>query len=134
MTTMSLSQTPQHFGLPDTAIQAIQQVLAAHPEVEQAIVYGSRALGRQRPASDIDLTLIGPTISFGTLARIESELDDLLLPWMINLSRLADLSHPPLLAHIERVGQVLYRRRKGPDGHHGAPSPDRVAGFSGTPA
>jgi predicted nucleotidyltransferase len=110
MTTTSLPTTPQRFGLPEAAIQAIQHVLAAHPEVEQAIVYGSRALGRQRAASDIDLTLIGPAISFGTLARIEAELDDLLLPWMIDLSRLADLSHPPLLDHIERVGQVLYRR------------------------
>jgi hypothetical protein len=53
------------------------------------------AMGRQRPASDIDLTLIGAAIGFGTLARIEAELDDLLLPWMIDLSRLADLSHPP---------------------------------------
>jgi predicted nucleotidyltransferase len=114
MTTTTQPQTPQHFGLPESAIQAIQQVLAAHPEVEQAIVYGSRAMGRQRPASDIDLTLIGAAIDFGTLARIEAELDDLLLPWMIDLSRLADLSHPPLLAHVERVGQVLYRRSDGP--------------------
>jgi predicted nucleotidyltransferase len=110
MTTTPQPQTPQRFGLPETAIQAIQQVLAAHPEVEQAIVYGSRAMGRQRPASDIDLTLVGPAVGFSTLARIEAELDDLLLPWMIDLSRLDDLSHPPLLAHIERVGQVLYRR------------------------
>jgi predicted nucleotidyltransferase len=108
MTTAVQPQTPHRFGLPEHAIQAIQQVLAAHPEVEQAIVYGSRALGRQRLASDIDLTLIGPAIGLSTLARIEVELDDLLLPWMIDLSRLADLSHPPLLAHIERVGQVLY--------------------------
>ncbi len=43
MTTISQPQAPQRFGLPETAIQAIQQVLAAHPEVEQAIVYGSRA-------------------------------------------------------------------------------------------
>jgi predicted nucleotidyltransferase len=114
MTTTTPPQTPQRFGLPETAIQAIQKVLAAHPEVEQAIVYGSRAMGRQRPASDIDLTLIGPAIGLGTLARIEAELDDLLLPWMIDLSRLADLSHPPLLAHVEQVGQVLYRRGYGP--------------------
>lgn len=115
MTTTVQPQTPQRFGLPEHAIQAIQQVLTAHPEVEQAIIYGSRALGRQRPASDIDLTLIGPAISFSTLARIETELDELLLPWMIDLSRLADLSHPPLLAHIERVGQVLYCRGDRPD-------------------
>jgi predicted nucleotidyltransferase len=110
MTTTAPPQTPRRFGLPEHAIRAIQQVLAAHPEVEQAMVYGSRALGRQRPASDIDLTLIGPTIGFGSLALIEAELDDLLLPWMIDLSRLADLNHSPMLAHIERVGQVLYRR------------------------
>ena len=115
MTTSSQPQASQRFGLPETAIQAIQQVLAAHPEVEQALVYGSRALGRQRPASDIDLTLIGPAISFGTLAQIEAELDELLLPWMIDLSRLADLSHPPLRDHIARVGQVLYERAHRPD-------------------
>ena len=83
--------------------------------MEQALVYGSRALGRQRPASDIDLTLIGPAISFSTLVQIEAELDDLLLPWMIDLSRLGDLSHPPLRYHIKQVGQVLYCRGDRPD-------------------
>ena len=115
MTTTPELQAPQRFGLPEAAVQAIQQVLAAHPEVEQARVYGSRALGLQRPASDIDLTLSGPAISSSTLAQIEAELDDLLLPWMIDLSRLADLSHPPLLDHIARVGQVLYNRADRPD-------------------
>lgn len=115
MTSTPELQTSQRFGLPEAAIQAIQQVLAAHPEVEQALVYGSRALGRERPASDIDLTLTGPAISSSTLAQIEAELDDLLLPWMIDLSRLADLSHRPLLDHIARVGQVLYNRADRPD-------------------
>ena len=115
MTATSQPPTPQRFGLPEHAIQAIQQVLAAHPEVEQAIVYGSRALGRQRPASDIDLTLIGPAISAATLAHIDAELDDLLLPWMIDLSCLASVDHPALLAHIDRAGVELYRRLDAPD-------------------
>lgn len=100
----------RHTGLPASAIHAIQQVLLAYPEVEAAILYGSRALGRHRPASDIDLTLIGPGISSGTLARIDADLDDLLLPWVIDLSCLASIHHPALLAHIARVGVVLYRR------------------------
>jgi predicted nucleotidyltransferase len=111
---MSLSPSPAALastGLPETAITAIQQVLAAHTEVEQAILYGSRALGRQRPASDIDLTLIGSGISATALARIDADLDDLLLPWVIDLSCLASITHPALLAHIERVGQVLYQRQ-----------------------
>lgn len=115
MTTTSPTQIPPRHGLPETAILAIQQVLTAHPQVERAILYGSRAMGSHRPASDIDLTLIGAAISFSTMAQIEAELDDLLLPWMIDLSCLSDLRHPALLDHIERVGQVLYRR---PDPPH----------------
>jgi predicted nucleotidyltransferase len=84
--------------------------LARYPQVELAVLYGSRAIGRHRPASDIDLTLVGRDLDASTLAGIEADLDDLLLPWMIDLSSFSDLNHPPLLVHIERVGQVFYRR------------------------
>jgi predicted nucleotidyltransferase len=47
---------------------AIKEVLASYPEVEEAILYGSRVLGHHRPASDIDLTLVGPALTSGTLA------------------------------------------------------------------
>ena len=110
---MSLRPSPAALactGLPESALAAIQQVLAAHPAVEQAILYGSRALGRHRPASDIDLTLLGPDLSSTVLARIDAELDDLLLPWVIDLSCHACLRHAALLDHIERVGLVLYER------------------------
>ncbi len=82
--TMTLSEpstrTSQATGLPEAAIRAIQQVLASHTEVQEAILYGSRALGRHRPASDIDLTLLGSDLNPATLARIDADLDDLLLP------------------------------------------------------
>ncbi len=107
--------TAQAIGLPEAAVENIHQVLASHPEVQAAILYGSRALGRHRPASDIDLTLIGPTISAAALAHIEADLDDLLLPWMIDLSCLASIDNPALLAHIARAGVEIYRRLDAPD-------------------
>ena len=61
MTASTPLASTQATGLPEAAIAAISQVLASHPEVEAAILYGSRAL-----------------------ARIEADLDDLLLPWMID--------------------------------------------------
>jgi len=97
-------------GLSEAALLAMQQVLASHPEMEAAILYGSRALGRHRPGSDIDLTLVGATLTEQSLARIEADLDDLLLPWIVDLSCLSSIRHPALLEHIQRVGQVLYRR------------------------
>jgi len=104
----------QAIGLPASAMAAIQMVLATYPEVEAAILYGSRALGRHRPASDIDLTLTGHVIRNATLARIDADLDDLLLPWVIDLSALAAISHPALLDHIQRAGVLLYRRSDPP--------------------
>ncbi|MCP9801072.1 nucleotidyltransferase domain-containing protein [Synechococcus sp. RedBA-s] len=85
----------------------------AFPAIELATLYGSRALGRHRPGSDIDLTLSGADLDALTLARLDQALDDLLLPWRFDLSLRVSLQSPELIDHIERVGQVLYRRNPG---------------------
>ena len=43
-------------------------------------------------------------------ASISSELDDLLLPYTIDLSIFKELNHAKLSDHIERVGIVFYER------------------------
>ena len=58
------------FGLKEEAIQAINKVFVNHPEVEKALLYGSRAKGNYKPASDIDLTLMGDGIDLSTLNKI----------------------------------------------------------------
>ena len=97
-------------GLPLVAVQRICSTLARFPAIEQATLYGSRAMGRYRPGSDIDLTLSGDGLDGRLLAQVDGALDDLLLPWRFDLSLRAQLQSPALLDHIERVGQVLYRR------------------------
>lgn len=98
------------FGLPEQAIQEIQGALALYPEVEKAILYGSRAMGTFKPGSDIDLTLIGENLTHNLMLGIMFDLDDLLLPWMIDLSIFDTIDHPGLREHIDRVGQTLYER------------------------
>ncbi|MDB5907502.1 MAG: polymerase beta subunit [Massilia sp.] len=98
------------FGLPQTAIDKICAVFALHPEVEQAVLYGSRAKGNYKNGSDIDLTLHGAQLSHRVLLTLLGELDDLLLPWMIDLSIFDTLDHPALKDHIERGGVTFYRR------------------------
>ncbi len=98
------------FGLEASQIAAIRDVFTRHPDIEQAIVYGSRAKGDYRPWSDIDITLLGEQLDFSTLLQIENELDDLLLPYKIDLSLYHHIDDEPLLAHIRRVGKVLYEK------------------------
>ena len=99
------------FGLPESAIEQIGAVFAAHREIERAGLYGSRAKGNFTPGSDIDLTLFGTDLTHELLLDLLVELDDLLLPWMIDLSLFASLNHPALQEHINRVGVVFYQRQ-----------------------
>ena len=96
------------YGLSFQTIQAIQSVLAKFPQVEKAILYGSRAKGNYRTGSDIDLTLSGKDLDTALLLRIETELDDLLLPYTIDLSLFRHIENPDLVAHIDRVGVNFY--------------------------
>jgi predicted nucleotidyltransferase len=98
------------YGLSHESLHAIKQICASYPQISRAILYGSRAMGTHRASSDIDLTLEGPEIDYSTFCRIDTELDDLLLPWKIDLSILYTISNPDLLAHIKRDGKVIYDR------------------------
>ncbi len=96
------------FGLSEQNTTLIQTVLARHINVEKAILYGSRAMGTFKPGSDIDLTLCGAALTDAELGNIEMELDDLLLPYQIDLSLLATIDNPDLADHIARVGLEFF--------------------------
>lgn len=98
------------YGLKEATISKIMAVFKMHVEVEQAILYGSRAKGNYRHGSDIDLTLLGEDLSYSLLNRIETEIDDLLLPYSVDLSLYAQIDNQDLVTHIQRVGKVFYRK------------------------
>lgn len=101
------------FGLPVAAIEALRNVLRQYPKVTQATVYGSRAKGNFRPGSDLDLCLDGPELAYSDVMRISTALDDLMLPWKMDLSLLSHINNPELLEHISRVGKPLWVRSDG---------------------
>ena len=105
-----MSDSVARFGLPAASLQALQAVLARHPGVLHADIYGSRAKGNFRPGSDIDLSLFGDALTAQDMLQIDREIDSLDLPYKVDLSLFAHIEDPALRAHIERVGQVLYQR------------------------
>lgn len=100
------------YGLKCSDIESICAVFASYPQVTRALLYGSRAKGNYRKGSDIDLSLEGDAmLTLDVLFRISDALDDLFLPYAIDLSILANISDPELLDHIQRVGKVFYEQR-----------------------
>ena len=105
--------TMLQFGLSANTVGKLHSVLAKHPNVERAVVYGSRAKGNFRNGSDIDLSLSaapGTQIDHRELGLILDEIDDLLLPYTVDICVFEQLNNPALREHIERVGKVLYER------------------------
>ena len=98
------------YGLKTEDIERINRVFVTHPEVEQVVLYGSRAKGTQRPNSDIDLCQQGAQLTLPLLLQTSNELDDLLLPYKIDLSIFHALDNPELIKHIQRVGMIFYSR------------------------
>ncbi|MCY4089863.1 MAG: nucleotidyltransferase domain-containing protein [Caldilineaceae bacterium] len=95
---ISRCRTGLDTGLSESVGHKICAVFARYPQVAEAILYGSCAKGTYRKGSDIDLTLCGgedPTLRVHH--RIADELDDLLLPYTIDLSILRDISGPRLV-------------------------------------
>ena len=80
-------------GLTEETTQKISAVLMRFPAVERVLLYGSRAKGNFKAGSDIDLTLYGGALTHDLLNEISLELDDLFLPYTIDLSIFDDLNH-----------------------------------------
>jgi len=109
---LTAEELSQQTGLSQDTIQALRRIFAQYPEIEQAVLYGSRAKGTYRKGSDIDITLKGKAVSHRIMTQIETAVDDLLLPYPVDLSALSRIDDQELLDHISRAGIVFYTANK----------------------
>ena len=97
-------------GLSKRTLNQIREILSHYPEVEQALLFGSRAKGSFKKGSDIDVALIGQFLNLKLMNQISNEIDDSDLPYTIDLSIFHQISNPDLREHVQRVGVVIYRK------------------------
>ena len=98
------------YGLSKETVNKINNVFSRFNEVEEVLLYGSRAKGNFKPGSDVDLTLKGEKLKLKLLNKISLDLDDLLLPYSFDISIFHQITNPDLIEHIERVGIVFYKK------------------------
>ena len=99
-------------AIPGVAISRQQQLEAlfeGQPSLEAVWLFGSRALGRYREGSDIDLCLVGEGFTHRDHVRLMAAIDELLMPWQVDLVLKQDMP-PDLLAHVKSVGFCIWRR------------------------
>ena len=100
------------FGLSDNIIEKIQQVLTTNSKVDKAYIFGSRAKGNYREASDIDMAIKGQNLNYNDVLSLGVKLDEMELPYKIDLLNYHTIKEPALKEHIDRVGIEFYSRWK----------------------
>ena len=96
------------YGLENADIGEMQAVFAGHPEVKQAILYGSRVLGTYHEGSDIDMTLTGADVDSDVVPSIRPKLAYLTFPYALDLSIFRQIKNESTRKHVDLVGAVFY--------------------------
>ncbi len=100
------------FGLPQASYELITDLLRQYQEVDEAVVFGSRALGNFRPGSDVDLALKGADITPLLALDISAQLNERMpLPWFFDVLDYNSIGNPALKAHIDTYGKQLFCNR-----------------------
>jgi len=102
------------YGIKEEYWHKLSELFATNILIEKVILYGSRVKGTYKPFSDIDITLVGKNLTHGDLLRITNDIDDLLLPYMFDVSLFYDLKNEELVEHINRRGAVVYLKNSEP--------------------
>ena len=97
------------YGLSDKTLSALNIIFRKYSGIRQVILYGSRAKGKYREGSDIDMSLkTDDTFTRTDLLHIAGDFEDSDIPYFVDVSIYEKLSNPDLKTHIDRVGKVLY--------------------------
>ncbi len=96
------------YGLPEEHIKIILDYIARHSEIEEAVLFGSRALGTYKPGSDVDIALKGNQVDSFLAAHLKSEIEEeTCLPYFFDFVAYSKLSHKDLIKHVDEYGVVL---------------------------
>lgn len=105
-------QEQLRFGLTATCIADIQRVLSSSPQLEKAVLFGSRAMGTYKNSSDIDLVLLGDALTHADVITLYGQLDELPYAYTYDLIDYNKISNPAVKAHIDDLGIAFYEKEQ----------------------
>ena len=92
----------------DEELLLMRDIFAQIPALERVVLYGSRAMGTNKPFSDIDITLVGNQLTNDDLTEVMFQLSESSLPYFCDVSLFHNLNNPALKDHIQRRGRTIF--------------------------
>ena len=95
-------------GLTPKEQEILQNVFKKFDDIKEVILFGSRALGTHKTASDIDLAIKG-NVDTNTLSKLKYTLEeDTNLPYFFDVVIYDNLENLELKKHIDEFGKVIF--------------------------
>ncbi|MEA1961978.1 MAG: nucleotidyltransferase domain-containing protein [Bacillota bacterium] len=93
------------FGLTANDMCMIIEAVKKFPEIEEVVIFGSRALGNYKKGSDVDLAIKGAAITKKTLFGLNDLLNEVYpLPYFFDILHYDTIKNPKLIEHIDDHG------------------------------
>lgn len=99
------------FGLPEKLLDRLKNVFSEFEEIDKVVLYGSRATGRFREGSDIDLVIYAEGLTNDDYTRLMDRIDQLNSPYKFDVSLHHQIDSANLSAHIKEFGQDFYTKK-----------------------
>lgn len=93
------------FGISDKSYQLLTETLMECPQIEEVIIFGSRAMGNYKQGSDIDLALKGSNCTPGFILDLKGYInEELPIPYYVDIVHYDTIRNVELKEHIDRIG------------------------------
>lgn len=94
-------------GLSPQISHLIVATVFTQAKVQQLILFGSRAKGTHAKGADIDIAILAPELSFSEYLTLHTQLNNLDIPYQVDLVHIDKVTDDAVIQHIHRVGLVL---------------------------
>lgn len=101
------------FGITEKSYGLILQAFHKYADIEEVLVFGSRAMGNYKTGSDIDLAIKGKNATNKIAWDVSGYLNEVLpIPYYVDVVSYEALSNHELKEHIDRHGKLCYSRQE----------------------
>lgn len=99
------------YGLLERDFKFILKAISGYLEIEEVIIFGSRAMGNYKKGSDIDLALKGEKVDQRVVRRLSDELEEEYpLPYFFDIVNYNDIEDKEFKHHIDSVGKIIWEK------------------------
>ncbi len=98
-------------GIYEKSYELLIDAIKNIPEIDKAIIFGSRAMGNYKQGSDIDIAIIGTKFNDEMLKRLHGKLNEQLpIPYFIDIISYDSIQLKEFKQHINTEGKEIFKR------------------------